>query len=178
MSKEFNVYDPGKWIYADEEKFEYIGLNIYELETGLFYSQEKIALLLNEIIKKRKLKFTKDEEFRQFVNSVLSTLLDQSNEYEDKKTAFNTGLIPSEKSGVIISGHEITAAQLKVFNDQNLTLEERKTVVNIFYSGKRTSEIKQDLFQNVINRDIDYILEIMKADTLAAENIVFEKYRD
>ena len=177
MSKEFDIYNPGSWIYADGEEMKYLGFNLIDPSSGSNFSQEDTALLINEIIVKKNLKFTNDREFRNFVNKTLAVMLDNTTEYLDKKYDFEHGIIPSDKSKVFVDGHELTLAQYTLFQMFKLTKEQQFTVVNTWYvcrdQGLRSYQIKQELFLKLHNIDLDFLIAIMKADLLCEEVSVF-----
>ncbi|MCQ2577573.1 MAG: hypothetical protein MJ176_03465 [Treponema sp.] len=180
MSKEFDVYDPGKWIYGDEEEFLFLSSPIFNPDSKRNFTQSDIAILLNELAARKKTKFTNDQEFRGFVNKVLVELSDISMNELEKIENEKLGFVSPEMSGVIISGYELTKNQLNVFKNMKLTEDEKRIVVETYYYGRKnglaTYQIKQDLFMKIKNHDIDFLIDIMRAETKAEEKHVLQKY--
>lgn len=96
---------------------------------------------------------------------------------EDEKENEKYGIIPSEMSGIIISGHELTAAQYTFFELYQLSEKDRKTIVETWYDGRknglRSYQIKQDLFMKLRNIDLDFLVYLMKAEFLFDEVSIF-----
>ncbi len=63
---------------ADNSDFIYLGSKLINPVDGSYFSQEDIALLLNEIVCKKKLYFTDDERFQKFVNETLDVILENT----------------------------------------------------------------------------------------------------
>lgn len=180
MSKEFNIYDPGTWINADEEKFEFLNIKLIDTKTGNYYSQEEIALLINEIITKKNLKFSSEKEFRPFVNEVLGVLFEQTTDYEEAKFNAENGFIPSEMSGVFVAGHELTLAQYTLFQLYSMPEKDQEKAINIYYDGRKngwnSNRIKQEFFDKRVPCDNYFLIEIMKATLYPVEKEVFLEF--
>lgn len=177
MSKEFDIYNPGSWVYADEEIIEYLGTKLIDIKSENYISQEKIALFLNDLIMEKKLRFNSDQEFRVLINAVLGSFLEDTMKFNDAQEEIKSGIVPSELSGVCVAGHELTLAQCTVFQLYLMTEKDQEMIVSMYYDGRakgmNSNRIKQDLFDKLPMYDNSFLVEIMKADNYAAEKNVF-----
>lgn len=178
MSKEFDVYNPGSWVFADEEKMTYLGFNLLDPSDGTNFTQENVALLLNEIICKKGLTFTKDSEFRDFVNHFLALLLDNTNNYLDKISSSENREISPEMSGVIVGGHELSLAQFTYFFGLcKFEKDQIEALISLYYNGilekKNDQKIRQNFLSAVSNCDPDFIFSVMDAKSYSEEVSTF-----
>ncbi|MCQ2086665.1 MAG: hypothetical protein MJZ37_01115 [Bacilli bacterium] len=85
MNKEFDIYNPGSWVFASDKTFKYKGKKLIDVTTNKFYTEKFICLFINSYVSQEKIKFNNDKEFEKCVNSILDAFLDNTRTFKCKK---------------------------------------------------------------------------------------------